>query len=73
MFEESVKICNEGLKKVCDNSTVGAGEEVSNNQFKANFSKLNLQGVQDPLRDNLRDSVQRARGGAGRAGLHHGH
>ena len=28
MFEESVKICNEGLKKVCDNTTVGAGEEV---------------------------------------------
>ena len=31
MFEESVKICNEGLKKVCDNTTVGAGEEVSKN------------------------------------------
>ena len=31
MFEESVKICNEGLKKVCDNTTVGAGEEVSTN------------------------------------------
>ena len=38
MFEESVKICNEGLRKVCDNSTVGAGEEVSNNQYKANCS-----------------------------------
>ena len=34
MFEESVKICNEGLKKVCDNTTVGAGEEVSRNQSK---------------------------------------
>ena len=43
----------------------------------ANFSKLfllvNLQGVQNPLRDDLRDSVQGARGGAGRACLRHGH
>ena len=73
MFEESVKICNEGLKKVCDNSTVGAGEEVSNNRFSKLFQMVNLQGVQDPLRDDLRDSVQGARGGAGRARLYHGH
>ena len=37
------------------------------------FLLVNLQGVQDPLRDDLRDSVQGARGGAGRARLYHGH
>merc|ERR1712223_376156 len=34
MFEESVKICNEGLKKVCDNTTVGAGEEVCKTHYE---------------------------------------
>jgi len=33
-FEESVKICNEGLKKVCDNTTVGAGEEVCKTHYE---------------------------------------
>ena len=37
MFEESVKICNEGLKKVCDNTTVGAGEEVRKFESSENF------------------------------------
>jgi len=36
MFEESVKICNEGLKKVCDNTTVGAGEEVCKTHYETN-------------------------------------
>ena len=39
-----MKICNEGLKKVCDNTTVGAGEEVRKFESSENLSKLFLLG-----------------------------
>ena len=34
MFEEKVEICNEGIGKVCDNSTVGQGEEVCKTHYE---------------------------------------
>lgn len=34
MFEETVKICDEPLKKVCNNDTVGQGEEVCKTHYE---------------------------------------
>jgi len=36
MFEESVKLCNEPLQKVCNNDTVGQGEEVCKTHYETN-------------------------------------
>jgi len=62
MFEESVKICNEGLKKVCDNTTVGAGEEVCKTHYETT--------CETRFKEH---EVEGARGGAGRACLRDGH
>ena len=34
MFEEDVEICNEPLKKVCNNETVGQGETVCSTHYE---------------------------------------
>ena len=34
MFEEKVRICDEGLKKVCDERTVGKGEEICKTHYE---------------------------------------
>lgn len=34
MFEEDVEVCNEPLKKVCNNETVGQGETVCNTHYE---------------------------------------
>ena len=34
MFEEKVRICDEGLKKVCDEGTVGRGEEICKTHYE---------------------------------------
>ena len=34
MFEEKVRICDEGLKKVCDERTVGRGEEICKTHYE---------------------------------------
>jgi len=36
MFEETVEICNEPLKKVCNNDTAGKGEEVCKTHYETN-------------------------------------
>jgi len=36
MFEETVEICNEPLKKVCNNETEGKGEEVCKTHYETN-------------------------------------
>ena len=34
MFEEKVRVCDEGLKKVCDEKTVGKGEEICKTHYE---------------------------------------
>ena len=34
MFEEKVQVCDEGLKKVCDEKTVGKGEEICKTHYE---------------------------------------
>merc|ERR1719317_1749662 len=36
MFEETVEICNEPLQKVCNNDTVGQGEEICKTHYETN-------------------------------------
>lgn len=36
MFEETVEICNEPLQKVCNNETVGQGEEICKTHYETN-------------------------------------
>jgi len=36
MFEETVEICNEPLKKVCNNETEGKGEEICKTHYETN-------------------------------------
>ena len=40
MFEEKVRICDEGLKKVCDERTVGRGEEICKKYRDLKFACL---------------------------------
>ena len=34
VFDENVRICDEGLRKVCDNTTIGQGEEVCRTHYE---------------------------------------
>ena len=34
MFEEKVRVCDEGLKKVCDEKTIGRGEEICKTHYE---------------------------------------
>merc|ERR1719220_2363385 len=36
MFEETVELCNEPLQKVCNNDTVGQGEEICKTHYETN-------------------------------------
>ena len=34
MFEEKVRVCDKGLKKVCDEKTIGRGEEICKTHYE---------------------------------------
>ena len=36
MFEEEVEICNEPLTKVCNNETIGKGEDICKTHYETN-------------------------------------
>ena len=61
MFEEKVRVCDEGLKKVCDEKTVGKGEEICKTHYETTC-ETRFENWNFGLRfSNMIVKVQRAR------------